>query len=94
MGATNTNVNIEKFGNELKAIIQKINKLEPTLVVTTDTTGANDILDARLSVDERETTKIVLEVVGVAERNGLKLPREFGLVLKQVNISSVFNLYC
>ena len=43
-------------------------------------------LDARISVDERETTKIVLDIVAVAENNGLKLPREFGLLLKQVNI--------
>lgn len=43
-----------------------------------------DTLDAQLAVDEKETTRIVLEIVGVAERNGLKLPREFGLVLKQV----------
>lgn len=41
-------------------------------------------MDAQLDVDERETTKIVLRIVEVAEKNGLKLPREFGLVLKQV----------
>jgi aarF domain-containing kinase len=37
-----------------------------------------------MSVDDRESTKLVLEVVAVAENNGLKLPREFGLLLKQV----------
>lgn len=41
-------------------------------------------MEARLTIDERETTKIVLQIVGIAEKNGLKLPREFGLVLKQV----------
>lgn len=41
-------------------------------------------IDARLEVDERETTQLVLEIVNVAEKNGLKLPREFGLILKQV----------
>jgi aarF domain-containing kinase len=39
---------------------------------------------ARLSIDEKETTQLVLEIVSVAEKNGLKLPREFGLLLKQV----------
>ena len=39
---------------------------------------------ARLTVDEKETTELVLEIVSVAEKNGLKLPREFGLLLKQV----------
>jgi aarF domain-containing kinase len=37
-----------------------------------------------MSVDDRESTKLVLKVVAVAENNGLKLPREFGLLLKQV----------
>lgn len=40
-------------------------------------------MEAQLQVDERETTELVLKIVGVAEKNGLKLPREFGLVLKQ-----------
>ena len=43
-------------------------------------------MDARLEVDERETTRVVLELVAVAERNGLRLPREFGLILKQVSM--------
>ena len=41
-------------------------------------------ISAELSVDQREVTELVLEIVGVAEDNGLKLPREFGLLLKQV----------
>jgi aarF domain-containing kinase len=42
-----------------------------------------------MSVDDRESTKLVLEVVAVAENNGLKLPREFGLLLKQVLPSTI-----
>ena len=38
---------------------------------------------ASLVVDERETTELVLDIVNVARNNGLRLPREFGLVLKQ-----------
>lgn len=41
-------------------------------------------MEAQLDVDERETTNLVLQIVQVAERNGLKLPREFGLIVKQV----------
>lgn len=37
-----------------------------------------------MQVDERETTELVLQIVSVAENNGLKLPREFGLLLKQI----------
>lgn len=41
-------------------------------------------MTAQLTVDERETTELVLELVAVADKNGLRLPREFGFLLKQV----------
>jgi hypothetical protein len=41
-------------------------------------------VDARLQADEAETTQLVLDIVAVAQDNGLRLPREFGLILKQV----------
>ena len=44
-------------------------------------------VSAQLGVDERETTELVLSLVQVADRNGLRLPREFGLLLKQVRVS-------
>ena len=40
-----------------------------------------------MNIGDRESTKLVLEVVEVAENNGLKLPREFGLLLKQVSLN-------
>jgi hypothetical protein len=46
-------------------------------------------VDARLQADEAETTQLVLDIVAVAQDNGLRLPREFGLILKQVRQSSV-----
>ena len=42
-------------------------------------------VSAQITIDERETTELVLEIVQVAENNGLKLPREFGLLVKQVS---------
>jgi aarF domain-containing kinase len=50
----------------------------------TGQTTASEI-SAQLSLDERETTEFILELVAVAEKNGLKLPREFGILLKQVS---------
>eukprot|EP01031_Cornospumella_fuschlensis_P034161 gene34161-41351_t len=81
MGATNRDVDIQKFAKDLAEIVKKITSLQGEVNIRTSPTG--DLVDAQVLVDERETTKIVLEVVGVAEKNGLKLPREFGLVLKQ-----------
>eukprot|EP00600_Ochromonadales_sp_CCMP1393_P008713 CAMPEP_0174971194 /NCGR_PEP_ID=MMETSP0004_2-20121128/9846_1 /TAXON_ID=420556 /ORGANISM="Ochromonas sp., Strain CCMP1393" /LENGTH=512 /DNA_ID=CAMNT_0016221095 /DNA_START=192 /DNA_END=1730 /DNA_ORIENTATION=+ len=81
MGATNSNVDIDKFARELQEVVDKITSMQPEITIETDEFG--NAVDARLNVDERETTQLVLEVVNVAENNGLKLPREFGLILKQ-----------
>jgi aarF domain-containing kinase len=40
-------------------------------------------LVGRVDVDENEITDMLLELVDVTESNGLKLPREFGLLVKQ-----------
>ena len=44
-------------------------------------------------MDDKEVTKLVLDIVAVADNNGLKLPREFGLLLKQVFYCCVFILF-
>merc|ERR1712151_678381 len=36
-----------------------------------------------LDFDESEVTDVLLDIVDVTESNGLKLPREFGLLVKQ-----------
>ena len=36
-----------------------------------------------LDFDETEITNLLLELVDITEDNGLKLPREFGLLVKQ-----------
>lgn len=96
MGATGTSVDIDKFGAELKSVVDSIANMNPQIVLEsyeghlyhdllpTAHRGIGVQIDARITVDERETTKIVLDIVSVAENNGLKLPREFGLLLKQV----------
>ena len=37
-----------------------------------------------MSVDQTEVSKLVLDLVRVGEDNGVKFPREFGLLLKQL----------
>jgi aarF domain-containing kinase len=81
IGATNEKIDVEKFANDLKDVFSKISTMQANVVIQASTSG--DILNAQLNVDERETTEVVLQIVSVAENNGLKLPREFGLLLKQ-----------
>jgi aarF domain-containing kinase len=82
MGATTSSVDKVKFGRELEAVIVKITTMQPEVSIQSSTDGSGG-LSARLTMDERETTQVVLEIVDVAEKNGLQLPREFGLLLKQ-----------
>merc|ERR1711992_145741 len=41
-------------------------------------------MEGSLNVDENEITSLLLDLVNVTENNGLRLPREFGLLVKQV----------
>jgi len=50
--------------------------------VTVAATADGQILGS-LDFDEQEITQILLDIVDVTEDNGLKLPREFGLLVKQ-----------
>lgn len=85
MGATSTTVDTKKFGVELEEVIKQIESLTPELMIETTSSEVGGIasVEAQLVVDQQETTRIVLDIVNVAEKNGLKLPREFGLILKQ-----------
>jgi len=81
MGATDKNIDKKSFGSQLEGVVRRIMSLQPEVAVRVDSDGS--AVSAQVVVDERETTQLVLEIVGVAEGNGLKLPREFGLLLKQ-----------
>ena len=81
IGATDATVDKEKFGIELREVIERITNMQTNVVVSASPEG--NMVAAQLNVDERETTELVLQIVAVAESNGLRLPREFGLLLKQ-----------
>jgi len=50
--------------------------------VTVSTTTDGQI-SGSLNFDEQEVIQVLLDIVEVTEDNGLKLPREFGLLVKQ-----------
>merc|ERR1711937_985249 len=45
--------------------------------------GTQDMAAVSVEVEGEEVTNLLLEVVAVTENNGLRLPREFGLLVKQ-----------
>lgn len=84
MGAAERSVDVDKFGRELEQVVKRITALQPEIILSQQQVGYDGMAaSVQVTVDERETTQIVLEIVAVAENNGLKLPREFGLLLKQ-----------
>ena len=80
MGATVENVDTVKFGNDIKNVMQKLAKVQPDVTLSAMADGT---VSGSLSLDESEVTNVLLEIVSVTENNGLKLPREFGLLVKQ-----------
>mmetsp|Transcript_15395 Transcript_15395/g.22720 ORF Transcript_15395/g.22720 Transcript_15395/m.22720 type:complete len:559 (-) Transcript_15395:269-1945(-) len=80
MGATDEEVDVKSFGEDIKKVITKLGQVQPDL----DAIGMSDgTVQGSLNFDEEEITNVLLEMVEVTENNGLKLPREFGLLVKQ-----------
>jgi len=80
MGATDEQVDIPKFGRDIEKVMKNLSLVQTDVTVAAMPDGS---IAGSLSVDEDEITSVLLEVVAVTEDNGLKLPREFGLLVKQ-----------
>ncbi len=74
MGATSSEIDLEKFAADIERVLDGLNSFDPVDVATSD--------PAELAGDG-EVTQILLDIVEVTESNGLRLPREFGLLVKQ-----------
>ncbi len=82
MGATAVNVDQGRLASDLRALVERLQGLDPQLVVVAD--PATQQAAASVAVDEEQVTRLLLDIVEVANSNGLKLPRQFGLLIKQV----------
>mmetsp|Transcript_32971 Transcript_32971/g.33578 ORF Transcript_32971/g.33578 Transcript_32971/m.33578 type:complete len:530 (-) Transcript_32971:241-1830(-) len=81
MGATDADVDIDAFGRDLRSMIERISSIQPEVVIRSTIDGS--AVAAQMTVDERETAQLAVDIVQVAEDNGIRLPREFGLLVKQ-----------
>ncbi|XP_020210327.1 uncharacterized aarF domain-containing protein kinase At5g05200, chloroplastic [Cajanus cajan] len=86
MGATNKDVDAKAFARDLEKVFASIKELDTEIVVaTTSGTDTNaTAVAANIVVDERQMNALFLDVVRVSESYGLKFPREFALLLKQL----------
>ena len=80
MGATEENVDTVKFGKDIKQVMAKLAAVQADVTLSAMGDGT---VAGNLSLDETAVTNVLLEIVAVTEENGLKLPREFGLLVKQ-----------
>lgn len=80
MGATDEEVDIGKFGHDIEVVMRRIASVQPDVTITQMTDGS---VGGSLDFDETDITNLLLELVDITEDNGLKLPREFGLLVKQ-----------
>ena len=64
---------------DLEALFKSLNEVQPDVLLAETETG----VAASVSVDDEQVTDLLLKVVSVTENNGVKLPREFGLLVKQ-----------
>ncbi|KAI4354391.1 hypothetical protein L6164_003257 [Bauhinia variegata] len=78
MGATHKDVNAKYFARDLEK------DLDTEIVVATARGTTTTAVSAGIMVDERQMNALFLDVVRVSESYGLKFPREFALLLKQL----------
>ncbi|XP_030465762.1 uncharacterized aarF domain-containing protein kinase At5g05200, chloroplastic isoform X1 [Syzygium oleosum] len=86
MGATNKDIDLQAFSKDLEKIFSSIQELDTEIVIATArerSTNATAV-SANLVVDERQMNALFLDVVRVSESYGLRFPREFALLLKQL----------
>lgn len=81
MGAADERVDTKKFGADIDRLLKRMDMFPSQASVAAYANGgARGSLNM---VDENEITDLLLELVDITENNGLKLPREFGLLVKQ-----------
>ena len=81
MGAADEEVDVDKFRKDIKRLLNKIAHVQPDNVVLTSERNGN--VQGYIGFDEQEMTQVMLDIVEVTEANGIKLPRAFGLLVKQ-----------
>ena len=85
IGATDGNVDLEAFARDIDEVMRGIERINRDIDVTVvqGPGGTAATVEARLSADDQAVNSLLLDVVSTAERNGVRFPREFGLLLKQ-----------
>lgn len=83
MKATNATVDVDAFAKDLEALFNELKGLDSEIVVST-AGGTMSSVSADVVFDDAQVNRLFLEIYRVGELHGIKFPREFGLLLKQI----------
>ncbi|CAE8619323.1 unnamed protein product, partial [Polarella glacialis] len=81
MGATDTAVDEQRLAEDVAAILARISGLQAEVVQRSREDGR---VTTEVGIDSEQVTELLFEIVRATDANGLKLPREFALLVKQV----------
>ncbi|CAH9060031.1 unnamed protein product [Cuscuta epithymum] len=86
MGATGNDVDAKAFARDLEKLFSSIEELDTEIVVTAarDTKTRATTMSANVAFDQRQMNTLFLDLVQVGESYGLRFPREFALLMKQI----------
>nr|GMD02159.1 uncharacterized aarF domain-containing protein kinase At5g05200, chloroplastic [Ipomoea batatas] len=86
MGATGKDVDSKAFSRDLEKIFSSIQELDTEIIVAAarDTNTNATAVSANVVFDERQMNALFLDLVRVSESYGLRFPREFALLMKQL----------
>jgi predicted unusual protein kinase regulating ubiquinone biosynthesis (AarF/ABC1/UbiB family) len=73
MASTAEGIDEIKFANDLKRILQEMKSITDSMQKGRES-----------EIDESRLNRIMFDIADVSKRNGLKIPREFGLLIKQM----------
>eukprot|EP00419_Tripos_fusus_P050700 CAMPEP_0172836548 /NCGR_PEP_ID=MMETSP1075-20121228/26551_1 /TAXON_ID=2916 /ORGANISM="Ceratium fusus, Strain PA161109" /LENGTH=550 /DNA_ID=CAMNT_0013679783 /DNA_START=85 /DNA_END=1737 /DNA_ORIENTATION=+ len=81
MGATDAEVDEQRLADDIRSVMASVRGLQPEVRLRGVPQGGR--VTAEVGLNEAEVTDLLLEIVRVTADNGLKLPREFALLVKQ-----------
>eukprot|EP01024_Parvocaulis_polyphysoides_P031857 TRINITY_DN28699_c0_g3_i1.p1 TRINITY_DN28699_c0_g3~~TRINITY_DN28699_c0_g3_i1.p1 ORF type:complete len:499 (-),score=67.72 TRINITY_DN28699_c0_g3_i1:91-1587(-) len=86
MGATDQDVDINAFSRDLESLFREVGQIDSELVLQTTESqlGRGARIQANVLIDDAQVNRLLLEMVRIGETHGIRFPREFGLLLKQL----------
>jgi aarF domain-containing kinase len=81
VGATRGDIDVKAFGQDLRQLFNDFESINPASL--SDALGNASPTAAAQSAD-RQVNSLLLRVVAISEGYGVRFPREFGLLLKQI----------